>query len=362
VLGIGECIRLAADAGKACWWIAPSFASAAYQAGWRMVEFYRTHFPNAAVNLQRRALLFPSGGWLQFKTAEEPDALRGEALNFAVVDEAAHIPKLQEIWELCLRPTLLDRRGSAWFISTPRGFNYFNELWQKGSHSNEWATFQFASSDNPHLRATELESIAADMPSLVRRQEIGAEFVQLAGAMFRREWVRVLDGEPQCSRWVRCWDLAFTQKTTSDFTAGAKVGLMSDGTIVVSHIVHGRWEWPEAVRVVSSTARTDGQSVSQRIEVVGAQVGFLQQLQREPMLSNIAMNGQTVTKDKITRALPLAARAEQGKLAVVRGNWNVPGFMDELCAFPDGKHDDRVDCVSAALDSLASSNIVAVLI
>ena len=63
----------------------------------------------------------PGGGWLQFKTSEETDSLRGESIDLAIIDEAAHTRDLQNIWELALRPCLLDRKGSAWFISTPNG-------------------------------------------------------------------------------------------------------------------------------------------------------------------------------------------------------------------------------------------------
>jgi phage terminase large subunit-like protein len=44
-------------------------------------------------------------------------------------------------------------------------------------------------------------------------------------------------------RCVRSWDLAFTTKTSSDFTVGAKVGITQDGLLVVVHVVRGRWEW-----------------------------------------------------------------------------------------------------------------------
>jgi len=79
------------------------------------------------------------------------------------------------------------------------------------------------------------------MPVLVKRQEIDAEFVQLAGALFKRDQVRVLETEPAGIRWVRSWDLAFTTRTTSDFTAGVRVGMLADGTVVVADVVLGRW-------------------------------------------------------------------------------------------------------------------------
>lgn len=318
-----------------------------------MVEFYQSKIPFARIHLQRRSMLFPGGGWLQFKTSEEPDALRGESIDFAVVDEAAHVPNLREIWELCLRPTLMDRRGEAWFISTPSGFNYFNELHLRHD-GYTWHSFHYPSTANPYLDPKELAELAKDMPALVKRQEIDAEFVQLAGALFQRDWIRYLDDEP-AAHWVRSWDLAFTEKTTSDFTAGAKIGMTQDGTVVVADMIHGRWDWPKAIRVVSETAKADGPLVRQGIEVVGAQVGFIQTLQRDPELAATTLTPIEVTRDKLTRSLPLMARAEQGKLAFVRGPWN-KALLDELSAFDgSGKgHDDQVDALSGGLTMLSS--------
>jgi predicted phage terminase large subunit-like protein len=319
-----------------------------------MLEFYASKLPGASLHLQRRTLTLPGGGFVQFKTAEEETGLRGESIDYLVVDEAAHIRDLQSLWELALRPCLIDRRGCAWFISTPRGHNYFCDLYHRGrSDGKTWASFQFPSTANPHLDEAELAEIGRDMPALVKRQEIDAEFVQLAGAMFRRGDVRVLESEPAGAQWVRAWDLAFTTKTTSDYTVGARVGMTPDGTVVVANIVRGRWEWPEAVRKIAATAVADGPAVRQGVEVVGAQVGALQTLMADPLLVGLSFAPIPVHADKTTRALPVVSRCEQAKLAIVRAGWNGE-FLDELSAFPETRHDDQVDAVAGAFAMLGS--------
>jgi predicted phage terminase large subunit-like protein len=295
----------------------------------------------------------PGNGWLQFKTAEEIDSLRGESIDFCVIDESAHIQQLQTLWELALRSCLLDRKGAAWFISTPHGLNYFHDLFQRGKNGDAgWASFQFSSTANPFLDAQELADIARDMPALVKRQEIDAEFVQMAGAMFKREAVRILESEPQGIRWVRAWDLAFTTKTTSDYTVGVRVGMMADGTIVVADVVRGRWEWPMAVKTIAITATMDGGAISQGVETVGAQTGMIQTLMADPLLSALTFTPLPVHADKVTRALPVISRCEQGKLAIVRAGWNKE-FQDELSGFPESKHDDQVDALSGSLVMLS---------
>ena len=352
ILGVSACFRVASIGGK-CRWIAPSYSSDSFQAGWRIATQLAGQIPGVEVHLQKRQIDFGKvgGGWLQFKTAEEPDALRGEGIDFCVFDEAAHIPHLEDMWEQCVRPSLMDRRGDAWFISTPNGFNYFNNLFLRGRDHEDWAAFQFPTSANPHIAFEEIEELRKTLPALVARQEIDAEFVQLAGALFKRQNIQVIDCEPDIP-YCRSWDLAFTEKTTSDWTAGAKMGVTTDGTIVIADIVSGQMEWPDAVRLIANTAKLDGTRVRQGIECVSAQVGVLQTLLRDPLLLAHTFTSIEVHRDKLTRALPLVARSEQGKLAIVRGAWNQK-FLDELCAFPESAHDDQVDACSGGMTLLA---------
>jgi predicted phage terminase large subunit-like protein len=321
-----------------------------------MAKNFAEQIPGLEVHIQKREYDFTriGGGWIQFRTAEEPDALRGEGIDFAVFDEAAHIVGLEELWEQCVRPSLMDRMGEAWFVTTPKGFNYFNTLYKRAEESSEWSSFQYSTEANPKIKRSEIDELRATLPVLVARQEIDAEFVQLAGALFKRQNISVVDFEPNDVKgWVRSWDLAFTEKTTSDFTAGAKMGMRNNGGIVISDLVHGRYEWPDALRTIASTAKMDGPAVRQGVEVVGAQVGALQSLVRDPLLVEYTIVPIQVHKDKLTRALPLVARSEQGKLEVVRGNWNGK-LLDEFCSFPEGMHDDTVDACSGGMTLLGS--------
>lgn len=118
----------------------------------------------------------PWGSVLEAKSMENPDSLAGEALDLLIVDEAALEPSLYDIWSQMLKPTLLDKSGSAIFISTPRGRNGFYKLFlmgQKGTKQRngeidvmldeklgidddmtEWSSFRQTSYDNPLLAAT----------------------------------------------------------------------------------------------------------------------------------------------------------------------------------------------------------------
>ena len=349
-LGTVLCLHTALSGGVA-WWVAPTYRMA--QVGWDLIAGMARQLGGLAeLRYGDQQVKLINGGRIMIRSADEPDRLRGVGLDLVVVDEAAHMRDLNMLWEQILRPTLADRQGRALFISTPCGMNAFYDLFRRGADGTPgWTSFQFPSWDNPHLPAEEVEAMRQQMPALVFRQECAAEFVQVEGALFRREWFTIVDERP-AARYVRSWDLAVTTKTVSDYTCGVLVGMQTDGTVVIADVVRGRWEWPDVVRVIANTARSDGASVVQGIEVVGTQAGVLQTLRRERQLADIAFRPLQVHADKITRVMPWLARAEQGKIALVRGAWNST-FLDEVCAFPEGQHDDQVDAVSGAMQMLA---------
>src|SRR5258708_16196055 len=103
----------------------------------------------------------------------------------------------------------MDRRGDAWFIAHHKGLNYFNNILLGRRDREDWASFQFSTSSNPHIDFAEIQELRSSLPALVARQEIDAEFVQLAGALFKRQNIQVIDSEPIIS-YCRSWDLAFT--------------------------------------------------------------------------------------------------------------------------------------------------------
>jgi len=336
--------------GGSVLWIAPTHDKA--MIGWRLFEELVAQIPGVTVQRGNGRIEY-NGGWIAVRSADTEGGLRGEGLSLVVVDEAAHIRDLERIWQQELRPSLTDRKGRAVFISTPRGFNYFYDLFKMPERDADWQSWQFPSSANPFLDPAEIEAARRELPALVFRQEYLAEFVQLSGAMFRREWFEIVEGAPMLIAQVRHWDLAATSKTSGDYSAGVKVGLAADGTAYILDLVHGRWEWPTLLRIIGQTARADGPGVAQTIETAGVQRGMLDLLHAEPGLADIPFRGVKPLADKIARANTWLARAEQGKVKLLRGAWNA-AWLDEVCAFPEAEHDDIVDATSGAFAGLAT--------
>ena len=182
-LGSAMCAKVAADGGRA-WWVAPTYKVA--QVGWRQIRRLALQVPGTEINRAELRAAFATGGEIQVRSASDTDSLRGEGLDFIVMDECAFIQ--EDAWREALRPALSDRKGSALFISTPKGRNWFWRLWQRciDDHDYEWHGWQLPTADNPFIDPAEIEAARLDMPERVFAQEYLAQFLDDAGGVFRR--------------------------------------------------------------------------------------------------------------------------------------------------------------------------------
>lgn len=127
---------------------------------------------------------FTSGAILEVLGADDPDGLRGEGVSGAVLDEYADMA--EETWPEAVRPSLADMRGWALFVGTPKAFNHFYALYERGQDPSHpaWASWQFTSRDNPLLDAEEIEEAKRTTDPRTFRQEWEASFEALAGRAY----------------------------------------------------------------------------------------------------------------------------------------------------------------------------------
>jgi hypothetical protein len=120
-----------------------------------------------------------------FLSAENPENIRGYGFRGVVVDEAAVIPP--DVWNYILRPTIGQTMGWAVFISTPKGRNWFYDLFTRGQdpHEPDYVAFQFPSSDSPYFPSLEWEDARRTLPSDVFCQEYEAQFLEDSAGVFR---------------------------------------------------------------------------------------------------------------------------------------------------------------------------------
>ncbi|HEV8501775.1 MAG TPA: terminase family protein [Casimicrobiaceae bacterium] len=133
---------------------------------------------------QEHRLELYGGGVLECWSTDTGDPARGRRYALAVVDEAAMIAHLADVWGQAIRPTLTDFRGDGWFMSTPRGLNDFYTLFTRGQDplETDWRAWQMPTSVNPFISAAEIESARHELPERTFAQEYLAQFLSLEGA------------------------------------------------------------------------------------------------------------------------------------------------------------------------------------
>lgn len=134
---------------------------------------------------------FITGGSIRFFTGERLDNLRGLKFHLCIVDEASFIPDLEDGWLNSIRPTLTDYKGRAFFLSTPKGKNYFFSLYMKGMAGEpDWASFKFTTYDNPHIDKSEIDDARRQLPEVVFEQEYMANPAENSANPFGSSFIR----------------------------------------------------------------------------------------------------------------------------------------------------------------------------
>ena len=178
------------------------------------------------------------------------------------------------------------------------------------------------------------------------------EPVPSEGGIFKRAWFEpLLLAEPPMLFQVRGWDLAMSEKTSADYTASVKLGVHESANVHVLDVTRQRVDWGDLVEYMAQIILNDGPDVLQGIEMKGYMSRAVAALNADPRLHGYSVFGFDVDKDKLTRALPFAAKAGAGMVQVLHRSWSEM-FVEELCSFPNGAHDDLVDASSIALEML----------
>lgn len=185
-----------------------------------------------------------------------------------------------------------------------------------------------------------------------------------AGLFFKRTQVGdILQSVPlDVIEWVRCWDLAATEKTADSgdpaFTAGVLMGKRKNGRYVVADVINKQMSASDVRQTIKLTAQADKaryQRVKIRLPKDPGQAGKEQAESYIKFLAGFNVVAIAETGSKEARAEPMAAQWQVGNFDIVYGDWNEP-FLHQLENFPDGKFKDMVDAAANAFAELETKN------
>ena len=173
------------------------------------------------------------------------------------------------------------------------------------------------------------------------------------GNLFKPDLIQVVEAIPAGCTFIRSWDLAATDQD-GDWTAGPKVGRTIDGRYIIVDMVRIQGGPEDVEAAMINTANRDGHDCRIRFPQDPGQAGKAQVAYFTRQLAGFAITSKAITGDKVTRAEPFASQVNVGNVMMLRASWN-SALIDELRAFPNGKHDDQVDSLSDGFAELTDN-------
>ena len=302
-----------------------------------------------------------NGRRITLKGSDRPDSLRGVSVSFVVMDEYAFMRP--ETWDLILRPTLADSRGSAMFIGTPSGKNHFYHLWTEAGSGkeefSEWEAFHFNSLDNPILAEEEINHARATMSHQAFRQEFEASFSNAGGGAFKEDDIQYGD-EPDADgfTFVAVDPNGFTDTANLTKAAAARLDQTAIAAVHVSasgwfvhEIKYGRWGVRQtALEILRIAQKYHAASVG--IEKGSLKSAIMPYLEDNMRRIGVYPNIQELThggKKKTERIMwALQGRFQHGKITFNKNStyWHKE-VIDQLLDFPNPLvHDDLIDALA----------------
>jgi predicted phage terminase large subunit-like protein len=217
--------------------------------------------------------------------------------------------------------------------------------------------------DNPALLKANPDYLTSlrSLPYLDRERFLGIRgrggnwnIKAVAGTVFKSEWFNYvpLISYQAGDKAIAFWDFAATTNTSSDYTVRCLMIRRGDKFYVVD-IKRVKLPPASADKLVRSQAEIDGVSVGIRWQNDPGSAGVRDSSNLMGLLSGFDARPVTEVRDKVSRALPVSAGLESGKVLLCTGQWN-QAFTTELENFPDGQHDDQVDTLSGAYNCLTA--------
>lgn len=310
---------------------------------WRLEPIIKKKHDNQFIELI-------NGGVIEFWSLDNPNAGRSRKYKVAIIDEAAFVKDLWEAWTQSIRPTLTDLKGSAWFLSTPKGKNDFYKLFNKGSEeSKEWISWRKETSTNPYIDKDEIEAARIDLPSIAFNQEYLAEFsddiANPFGYDFIRKQIAPLSKNPVAAYGI---DLA----KSFDFTV--IVGLDKYGQ--PCYFDRFQKDWAQTKETIISVVK----NIPCFIDSTGVGDAVVEDIQRQVRQVEGFKFSQT-SKQQLMEGLVVAV--QQGNVFILEGI-----MQNEMESFeyqygrtgvkysaPTGMHDDTVCALALAFAKLTTT-------
>ncbi len=198
---------------------------------------------------------------------------------------------------------------------------------------------------------SELDALKRQLGSNAYAAQYQQRPVPADGVVFKRGWFKFYDEEPQeFDSFTQSWDLTFKATPSSDYVVGLQAGRVGADLYLIE-CVRGQWDFLETLRQIRALHRDYPDTDTTLVEDSANGPALVATIAREiPGVIAVRPEG-----GKHQRAIAVLPTLEAGNIwlpnprphgvLIPERAW-VEEFLDECCAFPQGRHDDQVDALS----------------
>ena len=193
-------------------YLAP-FYRQAKDVAWQYLKHYGEGVIVKIRESELRVELF-NGAWITLYGADNPDALRGLYLDGVVLDEYGDCRP--SLWGTVILPTLVDRKGWAIFIGTPKGKNHFYDVMKRSMTEEGWYHLVLKASESGLIDADELDEMKAQMTDEEYNQEMECDFEAAVKGTYYAGIIQQMEATGKIREESPNWDPARKVKVASD--------------------------------------------------------------------------------------------------------------------------------------------------
>ena len=330
--------------------------------------------PNAIVEVYKSSLneiILTNGSLIKGIPASEPSRFRGPQFHGGWLDELAAWDYLDESWDMIQFGMRLGVAPKLICTSTPKPKPLIVDLVERDGE--DVAYTKASTYDNiSNLAPTFQKQILQYEGTKLGRQEIYAEIIDPEeSGIVKRNWFKLWDASKPLPRFeyiVQSYDCATSDKTHNDPTACTVWGVFkpSDDKPMSVMLVDCWTEYlqypelrPRVIEEYDSIYGDENEfGVGKKVDMVliedkSAGISLIQDLQRAGLPVRSYNPGAA---DKTMRLNIISPIIQRGRVYLPESESNpgaarswVEPFINQVCSFPEVRHDDLVDSTTQAL-------------
>jgi predicted phage terminase large subunit-like protein len=287
-----------------------------------------------------RTRIMPNGSIIIVNTRYHYDDLCGWLLK-----QESKVEETTNKWEVISIPAWLDEEAAE-LLGLPEGTSYFPE----------WKPDEILRVDEQEIRAT---NGARYWNSLYMQDPSPDD-----GGIIKKRWIEWWEDDepPNCDFIIQTYDTAFSTRRTADYSVIQTWGIFSQfekdeygGEHITSNLIllgniRGRFEYPELRRIAQELYQEYRPDVC-IIEKKASGQSLIQDMRRAglPVLDYLP------DRDKVARVYASTPMMESGRVWLPKDRQFADDLFEECMSFPNGAHDDQVDCMTMAIHYMKDS-------